>query len=130
MDKHDYWGWLEERDLYWLAGLLEGEGYFKAGVPSAPNKPRIVVSMTDEDVVRKVAELWSVSYHRLNRSKKKEGHSPAYQVMLTHRPAIELMKKVYPLMGARRQQQIDKVLASYQPPARMRARRTRKKVSE
>jgi hypothetical protein len=31
---------IEESDLHWRAGLLEGEGGFLAGPPSAPRSPR------------------------------------------------------------------------------------------
>ena len=50
------------RDLYWLAGLLEGEGSFMRGPPSRPNMPAIAIQMTDEDVIQRVAQLWAVCY--------------------------------------------------------------------
>lgn len=48
-------------DLLWLAGYLEGEGSFTSPTPSAPNRPRIQVAATDEDVVQRTAVLWGVS---------------------------------------------------------------------
>src|SRR5262245_20148534 len=44
---------------YWLAGLLEGEGAFM--VTKQGQQPRPVVSMTDEDVIARVAEMWGTA---------------------------------------------------------------------
>jgi hypothetical protein len=44
-------------DLHWLAGLLEGEGSFLKGPPSAPRHPILALQMTDEDVVARVAAM-------------------------------------------------------------------------
>lgn len=46
-----------EHDRYWLAGLLEGEGSFLKGPPSAPRYPVLSLQMTDEDVVARVAAM-------------------------------------------------------------------------
>jgi len=45
-------------ELRWLAGLLEGEGSFLKGPPSAPRHPMIAVQMTDEDVIARVAAMF------------------------------------------------------------------------
>lgn len=43
-------------EVAWVAGLLEGEGYFS--ISSARHRQaRVVCSMTDEDVVRKLHVL-------------------------------------------------------------------------
>jgi hypothetical protein len=46
-----------EFELYWLAGLLEGEGSFVKGPPSRPNCPIVQLAMTDGDVVERAARL-------------------------------------------------------------------------
>lgn len=100
-----------ERTLHWLAGLLEGEGAFVPPPPSAPNQPAIQVAMTDEDVIARVAELFDVQYYRWQR--KNTTYKASYQTQLRGRRAVDYMKQLYPLMGKRRQEQIDRALATY-----------------
>lgn len=99
-------------ELAWLAGLLEGEGSFCKGPPSKPNSPRVALSMTDEDVVSRVALLLGVRYHRSNRGKAK-GWKPCFMLYQSGRPAVALMQRLRPLMGNRRQGQIDRAVACY-----------------
>jgi hypothetical protein len=44
---------IDDADLHWLAGLLEGEGTFIAGPPSAPRSPAVQVAMVDRDIVER-----------------------------------------------------------------------------
>lgn len=104
---------MKETTLYWLAGLLEGEGSFTAGPPSAPNQPRISLQMTDEDVVEKVAALFGVGYLFIRRDPRNLGWKDYFKTQVVGFPAVTLMRRLRPLMGQRRQQQIDKALASY-----------------
>ncbi len=100
-----------EKTLYWLAGLLEGEGSFVPPPPSAPNQPAIQVAMTDEDVIARVAELFDVQYYRWQR--KNTTYKASYQTQLRGSRAVTYMRQLYPLMGERRQEQIDRALATY-----------------
>lgn len=104
---------MTELELAWLAGLLEGEGSFCKGPPSAPNRPRIALQMTDEDVVRRAAYLMVIGYVCESQNKRRPDWKPTFRVMLRGRTAVALMKQLRPLMGARRQQQIDVAIASY-----------------
>jgi hypothetical protein len=108
-----------ETELYWLAGLLEGEGSFMSGPPSDPNGVRIALAMADVDIVARVAALWGVRYHEVQRNRSKQmGWRPCFHVHLRGKRAVELMKCLLPLMGQRRQSQIRRALASYNPYAR------------
>jgi hypothetical protein len=110
---------MNDPDFYWLAGLLEGEGSFLAGPPSAPNSLRIALTMTDEDVVARVAALWGVAYHEVRQQRSRVmGWKPNYYVHLRGKPAVELMEQLLPFMGERRQQQIRRALESYNPHIR------------
>lgn len=114
---------ISERDFYWLAGLLEGEGSFSPGPPSDPNSVRITLSMTDCDVIARVAGLWKVSYHEVREARSIErGWKPAYHVSLRGRRAAALMHELLPHMGERRQSQIRRALASYNPYLRYKLR--------
>ena len=48
---------IDEKTLYWLVGLLEGEGSVLAPSSSSPNKPGVAFTATDVDVISKVSEL-------------------------------------------------------------------------
>ena len=108
---------ISEPMLYWLAGILEGEGSFMKGVPSCPNAPRIGIQMTDRDVLEKVAAFFEVSVCRagVTRQKKNPHWKPAFIVQIHGVRAIWWMRQVYPLMSARRRMQIDSAIASYNP---------------
>jgi|GEM_PF-1426840 len=97
--------------LDWLAGLLEAEGSFMEGPPSAPNQHVISIQMTDEDVIARTAHILECSYNHIHR--KNEKHKDYFIAYIRGRRAIEMMKILRPLMGVRRQGQIDKCLASF-----------------
>jgi hypothetical protein len=99
---------IEKKTLYWLAGLLEGEGSFRAPSPSSPNQVVISVQMTDEDIIAKVAACFGTKYQFYRA--KKEYHKNSYIATLKGSRAIEMMKLLYPLMGKRRQAQIDRAI--------------------
>lgn len=103
---------MSELDLTWLAGLLEGEGSFMASPPSRRNKPVVSVEMTDQDVVDRVALL--VGVKRIS-TKPRNGWTPTFSVRVTGTRAVNLMYQLRPLMGQRRQSQIDSALASFNP---------------
>ena len=94
--------------LYWLAGILEAEGSFLAGPPSAPRCPAIRLPMTDRDTVVRVAEF----FHRAvvaTRPKHKH-HKVPYVTTIKGVPAAHLMRTIAPLMSPRRQGQIERAL--------------------
>lgn len=100
---------MNENTKYWLAGLLEGEGYF--GVQTETQPVRIALQMTDEDVVAKVAKLWGVSYFTVKP--QKEHHKVAYRCFLRGKPAVEQIKQLKPLMGERRAYRMEDCIKSY-----------------
>jgi hypothetical protein len=120
----------DENCLLWLAGLLEGEGSFLRGMPSEPNTPRISVAMTDEDVIERIAKLCNINYHHL--LPRNEGHKDVYRIIFRGKRAVELMKQLRPLMGKRRQGQIERALNSYtkKPPTRANAKITEAQAYE
>ena len=103
---------LDDYQLAWLAGLLEGEGYFGIIRSKSNGKTyryaRIGISMTDRDVVARVAALLDASV----ASVKPSGVSrlPQFRAVLVGQKAVTLMCAMYPLMGERRRRQIEKVL--------------------
>jgi hypothetical protein len=103
-----------ERDKYWLAGLLEAEGSFLAGYPTKVNQPRVQMTTTDEDVIAWVATWLGVKYTPLKpRNTGNPGRKLAFFICVSAGRAVQLMGELYPLMGRRRQEQIERALASY-----------------
>lgn len=105
---------IDELTLHWLAGLLEGEGSFCVGLPSHPNSSSIHIKMVDEDVIAKVSATWGVKYWRYYpKQYEANGWRPVYVSKVTGRRAVEFMTMLRPLMGKRRQGQIDRAIASF-----------------
>lgn len=98
-----------EADLYWLAGILEGEGTFLAGPPSAPSVPRIRVEMTDADVVERVAGMFN---RTMQQHAQRPGHTkPTASTTVKGASAVQLMRLIRPVLGERRRARIDEILA-------------------
>ena len=104
---------MEDKDLYWLAGLLEGEGSFSKGPPSQPNTPSISCQMTDEDIIKRLASLVDIGYCECKP--QKEHHKVSYKVNLRGAKAVKLMMLISDLMGERRKLQIKAALKGYDP---------------
>jgi hypothetical protein len=107
---------IESADLHWLAGLLEGEGTFLAGPPSAPRSPAVQVAMVDRDVVERAGALLCAAVTVV--PSRREGWKTAYCVRVRGARAVLWMKRLRPLMGTRRRDQIDRAMASYAPDPR------------
>jgi hypothetical protein len=95
---------VEESEIAYLAGLLEGEGWFAL---SDSGHARIQLNMTDRDVVQEFARLVDsdsvLAYER-------PGRKVIYRVNLVGEKAVALMNAIYPFMGERRKARIDEVL--------------------
>lgn len=103
---------MKKTDLYWLAGLLEGEGSFQSPPPSDPNSPRVCLHMTDKDVVEKAQNLINAG-HIYFEEARQENWSDSWKLTVKGKPAVKLMMKVKPLMGERRTKQIEDAVEEY-----------------
>jgi hypothetical protein len=115
---------LSPQQLHWLAGLLEGEGSFLKPPPSSPNNISVTVQMTDEDVIARVAGLIDASCHKCDG----RGYKPTFRTTISGRRACDLMLRLRPLMGTRRQGQIDAALAKHNPRRRILSVGTRQEI--
>lgn len=115
---------MKKSDLYWLAGILEGEGSFLKGPPSKPNQPLIKIEMTDKDVIVRVSKIFGIGYYFADRKPYKR----VYRTILRGSSAVVLMRKLYPLMGIRRKDQITKAIHSYR--FRLKIKLDRRKYAE
>ena len=103
---------LSENDLYWIAGLLEGEGSFLKSPPSNPNGISIQLEMTDKDIVEKASLILEVPFFM---PKRRKNYKQSYRLRVGNARAADWMKRLKPLMGQRRQQQIEDALKDYNP---------------
>jgi len=104
-------------DFYWLVGILEGEGSFMKGSPSQPKVPQLCVSMTDEDIILKAANLLGSTYRRSNRGADK-GWKPSFITTIRGKRAVDFMIKIEPYMSKRRKEQIKKAVSCWKPRER------------
>jgi hypothetical protein len=107
---------IPDADLQWLAGLLEGEGTFLAAPLSRPRSPSIQFWMTDRDVVERAAAMLDSAVMPV--AARREGWKTIYAVRISGQRAVLWMKRLRPLMGQRRREQIDRATATYAPDPR------------
>lgn len=98
---------MEQKDLYWMVGLLEGEGCFTLGTANGRKYHRVVLRMTDLDIVERFAKLVDQNVHH---AKIYPGKKQPFVVTLTGRKARDLMRMLRGHMGSRRRARIDEVL--------------------
>lgn len=107
--------YIQSNRLHWLAGLLEAEGYFVTGSPCEPRTPKAGMSITDRDVIQAVADLFGST---VTNELKPVQQKAMYRTALRGGSAVSLMQLIQPLMGVRRQQQIERAIACRKPSIR------------
>lgn len=109
---------MNDFDLGWLVGILEGEGAFVA----SPDKRRpstvavkIQVEMTDKDMIERLHSLlphgrvWESNYP--SKRKAFPNAKDSWRWAISRKDTVkELTTLIYPHMSTRRQAQLDKVL--------------------
>lgn len=113
---------LDTKDLYWLAGLIEGEGCFsfrsRKGArkrwPRSKDIPCIYIRMTDKDVIEKAAKLTNKKVYGPYKSKL--GHKDSWSIEINGRFAIAWMMTLYPLLCQRRQNRIEEIISYWRKP--------------
>lgn len=101
------------KDLYWLAGLLEGEGCFTF----SGNCPMVQIQMTDLDVIQRAAKIMDTMIGA--RRRPTQGGLTAHFTQAAGSRAMAVMMTVYPLMGERRKERIRELIARWQPSGRL-----------
>lgn len=103
---------MKKADLYWLAGLLEGEGCFSTTKWKGKLKtyvyPRVDMTSTDRDVVVRAAALMGGQV-RAKRPQRAHYKVP-YCVQIVSKQAAAIMREVLPHMGKRRSARIHQLL--------------------
>ena len=99
-------------EIYWLAGLWEGEGCFTIHKPSkfrTQPHPVAEIGMTDEDVLLRVKKLVGAKskVYVVDGKGVRKDH---YRLHLSPRLSAGLMMTLYPLLGKRRRARIREIL--------------------
>ena len=97
---------MKDADLYWLAGLCEGEAYF--GSRPDTGNARLSIEATDRDVIGRAATLLDGKVRA--RLQRNERSKPTFVVEVTGDKAIRAMEELLPFMGARRSTKIMEIL--------------------
>lgn len=107
-------------DLAWVAGLIEGEGSVYTKYVKGRPYPGIRVGMTDEDVVRRLHSLVPGSTITGPHEPTTAWGRKPWWLWYAQRQAVAagLLMSIYPLMGQRRQQSIQSVLAKWRANSR------------
>lgn len=112
---------LKPTEIAWLAGLLEGEGSFgldrrsstKYIHSTSPPAPYIQLSMVDEDIIKRVADLVDKKYHKLNRKTNANKH--VFKVPIGDRATLRaLLPDLLPYFGLRRKANVQECLVELQ----------------
>lgn len=107
---------MKPEDFYWLVGILEGEGCFMHLSRASDRRnrsPIIALSMTDLDVVEKVASLLGTHVWKAGKPKK-ANHKQCYTTAIRHGRALHWMKQLLPHMGQRRAAKIVEIISEYE----------------
>lgn len=96
-------------NLYWIAGLLEGEGCFQF---RNRHNPIIQLCMTDKDVVIRAAKV--LGCHKvIEQNNKTVSGKSVYRTVLYGNKAVQWIMTIYSLMGGRRKIQLRKCIDSW-----------------
>lgn len=100
------------QDLFWVAGLLEGEGCFYVTPPSRGTAVSVICEMTDEDVLVKLAKILRLGWVREKPRKTVNGKT-TYRYTASGSQAIQIMLTIYPLMSGRRKEKIEECVTKW-----------------
>lgn len=95
------WVNLQDTDLAYLAGLLDGEGSYgifrdKTGPNTVVWRPKITISMTDEEVIDFVATTWGTTRHKVKRKQYNPNHNEQYVTIISGKKAIAFSEAIRP----------------------------------
>jgi hypothetical protein len=97
-------------ELSWLAGWLEGEGTFY--YTTTKSSPTVVIQVfsIDFDVIEKAAGIMCAKIYSIKPRGNSQG---GFRVHLESQPAVDLMEWILPFMGVRRTAQIKLAIESW-----------------
>jgi len=109
---------LTEPQIAWIAGLLEGEGYFGIDQRSSkrytnsksPASPFIKIAMVDEDIIARLSTYLDKPYYLPTRPTAKG--KQVYQLHIGEKQKVLwLLQRIRPYLGERRGAKVDECLS-------------------
>lgn len=101
---------LTPTEIGWLAGLLDGEGFFALAKVGRYGYPSVGVNMTDEDIIQHFCALTGTTYAMQRRQPDRKN---IFCVNTSGRKALAIMRVIFPYMGQRRKTKIAQIWADY-----------------
>lgn len=100
------------RDLYWIAGLIEGEGSFVIHNHLTGTKSfQFTMGMTDKDTINKASRILKGNPNGyFEGTRNSPTHKRIYRIKMSGVQAIGWMMTLYPLMSQRRQEKIKEII--------------------
>jgi len=98
-----------DSETAWIAGVLEGEGYF--GIKHGRKTLVIMCQMTDLDVLQRIQVRFGGGISLTK--KRKEHHKESWSWFVHGEAAYLAILSIYDLMSVRRKAKIDESLAVY-----------------
>jgi hypothetical protein len=112
---------MEMKDLYWMSGLVEGEGCFRRakdlGKGRASGNVQLQIAMTDRDVIERAGRLLRTRVYEYDKAPPRKR---IYSVVVSGPRAAGWMMTLYSLMGERRKAKIVECLAAWRSETRKR----------
>lgn len=96
---------ISTNDIYWAAGIMEGEGWFGCSKKDGVEKGlKAELTMVDKDVIDRFASIFNFG---TRKTRALPSGKIAYSWSTTHQSnTAGFMMTLFPLMGARRQEKI------------------------
>lgn len=99
-------------EIAWLAGIIEGEGCIRL-CNGKYNHPRILVKMTDRDVVERVHTLMGGGFRECSRPDAKPHWKRQWVADVTGKRAAGVLYTIYTFLGERRRAKAKEVLQAW-----------------
>lgn len=103
---------MDIKNIYYIAGLLEGEGCF--GFYGCPS---IQINMTDLDTIEKAKLILDIRNKNIVRMQNKgaKNYKNSFTLNVSGDVAIQWMMTLYPLMSIRRKEKIKEIIGKWIP---------------
>ena len=98
------------KDIYYLAGLFEGEGCFSIQKQGKSKYPLVQCVMTDPEPLARAARLLYGKVLGPYQPKQNKDYRPYYRLQFTGPKAIGVMLTLFSLLSPRRKEAIKKAL--------------------
>lgn len=99
---------MDQVDIAWVAGIIEGEGTFGYnGRKETTTSSKVQVIMTDEDIIRRLQSVTGMGRVSGPHGPYKPGYLPTWcWAIRVKRDLARIFLAIYPLLGERRREQL------------------------